>query len=38
MVSDWLNANGYGSIAEDCSNVRGTQCYQWKGTWLGKLP
>jgi len=35
-VGNWLAANGYTSIDVNC-NER-PKCYQWKGTWEGKVP
>jgi hypothetical protein len=33
VVVDWLKANDFTEISENCENRPG--CYQWKSTWVG---
>ncbi len=35
-IEDWLKANNFTSIADNCAGV--AKCYQWKGVWDGPLP
>jgi hypothetical protein len=32
----WLNSNGYSTIEVDCTGE--SDCYEWKGTWIGAPP
>ncbi len=36
LIGKWLKANGYQVISENCNGKN--SCYQWKGTYLGKVP
>ena len=39
MIGEWLKVHGKTEISTDCSKSADPQrCYQWRGTWLGRLP
>jgi hypothetical protein len=35
MLTRWLKANGYQTVAVDCKGNK--SCYQWHGTWTGEM-
>jgi hypothetical protein len=35
-IDDWVRANGYTSIADNCNGA--PKCYQWKRLWEGVVP
>ncbi len=35
-INDWLKANGFTSIADNCGGA--SSCYQWRGVWDGPMP
>lgn len=39
LIGEWLKAHGKTEISTDCTKSADPgRCYQWQGTWLGKLP